>query len=198
MRGRNEENIYSLSVHHYTFFTGGITHICGGLLLLLLLVTTSEVLEGFLSLKTAVFVWILRSALSASLSFIFSFTCSDSKDSGEPDPSSPAHLLYFLCVTLSEFFFLPSVSLPQPLCWQLDYRVSMQSQKATARQNHVLSHPWLLRRDEGQQRVTMGTRGSRRKVWWEAKMTGLCLCAHATCINRFDWGALPLQVAIYV
>lgn len=46
------------------------------------------------------------------------FTCTDIIDSGEPDPSSPALLLYFFCVPLSGFLFLPpslSLSLSSPL-----------------------------------------------------------------------------------
>ena len=120
------------------------------------------------------------------------FTCTNIIDSGEPDPSSP-DLLYFLCVPLSGFLFLPplsfslsfSLSLSLSLCpsaprWQLDYCVSMQSQKAAARQNHVLSHPWLLHHDEAQQCVTMGTRGSRRRVLkWR-----FCVCVRMrSCVH---------------
>lgn len=77
-------------------------------------------------------------------------------------------LFYFFLSTFSIFLplFLPFCSSSHLFCssfppaphWQLDYHVSMQCQKLAARQNHVLSHPWLLRCDEGQQHMTLGTR----------------------------------------
>lgn len=39
------------------------------------------------------------------------FTCTNIIDAGEPDPSSPALILYFLRVPLSGFLFLPPASL---------------------------------------------------------------------------------------
>lgn len=48
--------------------------------------------------------------------------------------------------------------------WQLDYHVSMRCQKLAARENHVLSHPWLLQRDEGQQPMTLGTKERKAGV----------------------------------
>lgn len=70
--------------------------------------------------------------------------------------------LYFL-LPLCVFLLLSLLSssllelFPSAPRWQLDYHVSMQRQKLAARQNSVLSHPWLLQCDEGQQTMTLGT-----------------------------------------
>ena len=135
------------------------------------------------------------------------FTCTNIIDSGEPDPSSP-DLLYFLCVPLSGFLFLPplsfslsiSLSLSSPLtagllCINAEPESGCQTESCFV--SSLAPAPWWG--------PTVCDNGNKRKQKEGAKMTVLCLRTHAVlcaftaiCINRFDWRVFLLQVDVCV
>lgn len=118
----------------------------------------------------------LRSQFSAGFRDVTPHVCCN-KTANHLDLLFSVFLLisFTFSVSLFAFLFLSSLLqlFPSAPRWQLDYHVSMQCQKLAARQNHVLSHPWLLQCDDGRQPMTLGTRERKPGVTRDKQMTGL-------------------------